>query len=123
MNKIFCADSVLCSVPNVLDYKHFIFCTDCSVCSYGYVPSLCFACNKCSENTIGIAIAAIMLLLTIPVIGFVLVFLLSDELPGYKNTSNSWLVTTWKRPLQSAKIVIVAWQILTQVGESDCHLF
>ena len=89
-------------------------CPDCSVCSKTYSASLGFACNKCSDNAGG----GIALVVSMGVV-FVLAFaaFLSYMLSGETRGAGQSIVARVTRffPLQSVKIVIVVWQILTQV--------
>ena len=124
MNKILVADSVICSVPNVLDSKHYIFLTDCSVCSKNYASSFGFTCNKCPDNTAG-GIALAVILAFVVVFGFVA--LVSHLVSGRMGRADKGIVSRLARyvPLHSIKIVIVVWQIITQVSSScrakDCN--
>lgn len=93
-------------------------CSDCSVCGKGYTPSHGFVCSKCPDNATGgivlIAIMAIMLLLAFAAF-FSYVF--SEEMED----AGQGLVArvTHFIPLQSIKIIIVMWQILTRVNRRE----
>lgn len=99
--------------PNLLSPRFYVcfICSDCSACSKGYTRSSGFACKSCPDHANeGIALAAF---------GFLLAFiaLLSYMLSGKRRETDRGIVAhvTWFIPLHSVKIVIVVWQILTQV--------
>ena len=88
--------------------------TDCAVCSKDYVNGPAFTCKKCSEKTSGIAIAAVL-----GVVGFIIMVMICSFLLSGKIEGSRWgLVDAIMRyiPLQALKIIIVAWQILTQAS-------
>ena len=87
------------------------------MCSKTYAASLGFACNKCSDNAAGgialaVAMAVVFLLASVAFLSY----MLSGEMEGV----NQGIVARVMRfiPLQSVKIVIVIWQILTQVSRT-----
>lgn len=86
---------------------------DCSVCSRGYSASLSFTCRECSDETVGLIIATVLVMMAC-VVGFAVVsYLISAEgLSGGRGIIGR--VTQWI-PMQSVKTVIIVWQILTQV--------
>ena len=90
--------------------------TDCSVCSDGYSAQLSFVCSKCPENNAaGIVVAVALAIGAL----FVAVAVVSYVMSGEAGLgAGQGLVERLARyiPLQSVKIVIVAWQILTQVS-------
>lgn len=88
--------------------------TDCSICSDGYASNLGYTCSKCFGRASGIAFAVGMAVLAVFVAVVVIMYIMSGEAGGrriYVFERFGWYV-----PLQSVKIVIVSWQILTQVG-------
>ncbi|CAM9152222.1 unnamed protein product [Ectocarpus fasciculatus] len=86
----------------------------CGICSDGYTEQLSFACSKCSENSAGGIVVAVVLAL--------LIFFLAVAVVSYVTSgevdmgSKGGIVERVARyiPLQSLKVVIVSWQILTQ---------
>lgn len=87
--------------------------TDCSICVDGYTASLGYVCSKCSDSTAGIVLAAFLALAALCVAVAVVSYVMSGE-HGSRGKGLAGRVARFI-PLQSVKIVIVAWQILTQV--------
>lgn len=89
--------------------------TDCSICSEGYTEQLSFTCSKCSDKSAGsIAIAVVLAVLGFCVVIAVVSYATSGE--AGMDTGHGVIERVARFiPLQSIKIVIVAWQILTQV--------
>ena len=87
---------------------------DCSVCSDGYTTQLGYTCDKCTDNTGGLVAVALVVMLTVLVGAAVFVYATSVEI-GCMGRGGSLGRLFRNIPLQSVKIVIVAWQILTQV--------
>ena len=90
----------------------FLF-PDCSVCSKSYSPGLNFVCQKCSDSTNGIAVTVVIIALVIAFGLTIFSYLVSAEVGGAGRGIVD-RVTRWV-PMQSIKIIVVAWQILTQV--------
>lgn len=92
---------------------------DCAVCSEGYTSELGFVCRKCVGSAGGIAIAvvlaAVLLVAALAVVSYVMSGESGERRPGLVDRVARYV------PLQSFKIVIVAWQILTQVGGGKKH--
>lgn len=86
---------------------------DCAVCSEGYTAQLGFTCRDCSDSTGGIIVATVLGVAAL----FVAVVVVSYVVSGEVGDKGHRFAVHLKRhiPLQSVKIVIVAWQILTQV--------
>eukprot|EP00752_Nemacystus_decipiens_P009914 g8846.t1 len=84
----------------------------CSICSSGYTGGLGFTCSKCSNSAGGIVLAAVFAVMALVVVIAIVVYVMS----GKAGTGKRGIVERLGRyiPLQSVKIVIVAWQILTQ---------
>ena len=95
-----------CHVPR------FLF-PDCSVCSKNYVPGLSFICRKCSDSAMSYTIAAVVTVMIVAVGLTIVFYLLSTE----RSVVGQGIVAsiTQRLPTQSVKIIIVVWQILTQV--------
>eukprot|EP00752_Nemacystus_decipiens_P017698 g15868.t1 len=87
----------------------------CAICSEGYTAQFGFVCSKCSSSAAGVALAVVLAVVTLLVAGAVV----SYATTGEGNGTRRGLVERVARyvPLQSVKIVIVAWQILTQFTE------
>ncbi|CAM9509603.1 unnamed protein product [Ectocarpus fasciculatus] len=84
----------------------------CAVCSEGYSAQLGFTCHSCSDSAGGIALAAALAVVGLIVLVAVVSYLTSRERDG----KGRGIVERVGRyvPLQSVKIVVVAWQIMTQ---------
>lgn len=92
---------------------------DCAVCSDGYTSELGFVCRKCVGSAGGIVLAAVLTAVLLAAVVAVVSYVMSGE----SGERRRGLVDRVARyvPLQSFKIVIVAWQILTQVGGRKYH--
>lgn len=68
---------------------------------------------KCSSNTNGIALATVLAV----VVPFIVIAVVLHLVSGSTDTTEQGMLGRLQRvvPLQSIKIIIVAWQILTQV--------
>ena len=94
---------------------------DCSICGEGYTEQLGFHCGKCPENSArGIAVAVVLAVVVLAVAAAVVSYLMSGE-AGVSRERGAIECVTQYIPLQSVKIVIVAWQILTQVGRGTFY--
>ena len=84
----------------------------CSICSEGYSEHLSFSCRECSDNNTDTIIVAVIL----SVVGLIVIVALASYLTSSEIDSSLGISGVVKRyiPLQSLKIVIVTWQILTQ---------
>ena len=91
--------------------------TDCSVCSKDYSPVLRRTCSKCSDSKVGIVLAIVLGTLGTALGVIVALHLLSEEKEG----TGRGIVDRIMRiiPFHTLKIVVVAWQILTQVNIKD----
>lgn len=89
------------------------FGTDCAVCSDGYSAQFGFICRECSDSAGGIVLAVALAVVGI----FAAVVVVSYVTSGERDGSGQGVVERVARyiPLQSVKIVVVAWQIVTQV--------
>ena len=87
------------------------------MCSDGYTHALGPSCNKCSDAT-GFGIALVVVLGVAILAGFTA--FLTYMLSGQEQDTDRGIVARLARyiPLHTLKIVIVVWQILTQVGLS-----
>lgn len=98
---------------------HFSCRADCAVCSDGYTASIGFNCDKCSGSAGGIILAIFLAGAAV----FVVIVVAGYIVSGEQERTKKGLVERTMRyiPLQSLKIVIVAWQILTQVRIARCN--
>lgn len=82
----------------------------CSICSNGFSKSIGFECNKCSDSDNNVLIIIVFSILIIILVSIVLAYLVSADSArfGYFSRVKKYV------PIQSVKIVIVVWQILTQ---------
>ncbi|CAM9651378.1 unnamed protein product [Ectocarpus fasciculatus] len=86
----------------------------CSICSDGYSEQLGFVCSKCPENDAGgISIVAVLAVGALIAAAAVISYVTSGE-DGMGAGRGCIERVTRYIPLQSVKIVIAAWQILTQ---------
>lgn len=101
----------------VCDVRDCLFGADCAVCSDGHTEKLSFTCTKCSDGASGVAVVVLLVLAAVIVAVAVVSYVMSGESGG----KGRGLVERVARyvPLQSVKIVIVSWQILTQVRAID----
>ena len=90
---------------------------DCSVCSKDYSPGLGRTCTKCSDSKVGVVLAIVLGALGTAVGVIVTLHVLSEEKEG----TGRGIVDRITRiiPFHTLKIVVVAWQILTQVNIKD----
>lgn len=98
-----------------------LFGIDCAVCSQGYTEALSYTCNECSNRGGGIVVAVLLVIAAL----FVAVAVVSYVMSGERGGGGRGLVERVARyiPLQPVKIVIVSWQILTQVRAMGDRLF
>lgn len=85
--------------------------SDCSVCSEGYATTLAFTCSKCSGGNA----AAIVVLSAIALLAALLILKHLVSIKQETITGGAVVRVGWFLPVQSIKIVIIAWQIITQV--------
>lgn len=88
--------------------------TDCSVCTENYSKSLVFTCTKCVDDGGGIAILVLVAVFGLGAAIALYMHLVSEEMDGTRRGIIHRFTT--RLPLQSIKIVVVVWQILTQVS-------
>lgn len=94
---------------DVGQYTHVL--ADCSVCSENYASTLGSKCSKCSDTNQGVVIAVfVAAILAVLALVWKMVSIERED-------SNRGIVVHVDKvlPLQSIKIMIVAWQIVTQV--------
>ena len=90
------------------------FFADCAVCSQGYVSTLSFyACSECSE-VISIVPSACAVIV-VAILGLLFVWHMISIEGEHRTTWFSVDQMKAVLPLQSFKIVIVSWKIVTQV--------
>ena len=88
-------------------------CEDCAVCNNNFVKGPGFACTKCSENVWGILAAVVCSILAVVMTVLAVKYVISANMGVGRGFFSRMLRRV---PLQSVKIIIVAWQILTQVS-------
>lgn len=92
-----------------------MYSTDCSVCTENYVTGLGYTCEKCTISRTGsIALAVILSVLCIVAGASIIMFLVERKTEGTRR--GVVVLVTRYIPTHSVKIIIVVWQILTQVG-------
>ena len=91
--------------------------TDCALCETGYSPSLSHTCTQCSSSRRQGTIAAVVIAAIIAAVLSVVTsfnLLLSTEVEE-RNTGWFHRRVLEAVPVQALKIIVVVWQILTQV--------
>ena len=105
---------LLSSYPDVSCPSACMLLLDCAVCIQGFAATLSYRCSECSgETSVGPVVLAVFAVL----VSFFVIYMISIE--GDRNTSSSIGRMKEAIPLQSFKIIIVSWQIVTQVRVSD----
>eukprot|EP00903_Cladosiphon_okamuranus_P021507 g19772.t1 len=108
------ADACLGGISGTIDY-----CLEgyegpyCSVCSDGYTAQLGFTCDKCPDKTVGIVLVVVVAVVAVIVGVAVVVYVMPG---GVLCTGRGGSLGRLFRniPLQSVKIIIVTWQIISQ---------
>ncbi|CAN0460501.1 unnamed protein product, partial [Ectocarpus sp. 12 AP-2014] len=88
----------------------------CSICSDGYASNLGYTCSKCFSRSGGIVFAVGMAVLAVFVAVVVIMYIMSGEAGERRIYVLERL--GWYVPLQSVKIVVVSWQIVTQFASA-----
>ena len=94
--------------------------TDCSVCSDGYTEGLGFECDRCSSTSAGVVLAVVVFLAAAIAVVMLVRYLMSGDALRTRRGFVGKLVRFI--PFQSVKIILVAWQILTQVRREKTKL-
>lgn len=93
------------------------FLADCSVCQDGYAATLAFICARCSGSgqAAVLSVAMVFMVIAVGVVVYIVTFLVSTR---PTETSDNRLHARVLRalPLASVKIIVVVWQILSQVS-------
>lgn len=87
---------------------------DCSICSTDYTMAMAFTCTKCMDSDGSAAIISVIAVLVLGAIIVLYMHLVSGEMDGAREGIIHRV--TKRLPVQSIKIIVVVWQILTQVG-------
>lgn len=87
--------------------------TDCSVCTHDYTPTLEYVCNECSYSEGRLALVVVISVLSVAAFAVFVSFMVSEEWEDARHGIVARIAPYL--PLQSLKIIVVAWQILTQV--------
>lgn len=108
--------------------------TDCAVCGDGYTPGIEYSCNKCTGATriFSLGIGAAILIVGVFVLVMVLSALVRVEACSEQESKNA-ITSKWEQkinscrssiakaiPLTAIKVVLVVWQIVTQVCPIPC---
>lgn len=97
-------------------YLHFLVpsAADCAVCSDGYAESLSYTCSSCSNRK-----ARVVAMVALPITALLGVVFVGYMVSKERDAQPVGHFHRLKRllPLQSLKIVIVVWQILTEVSQ------
>lgn len=90
--------------------------TDCAVCDTDYSPSLAHTCTECSSSRRQRLMAATAIAAIVAVLAIVAIFqyMVSTDLQ-HRTTRCFHSKVLRAVPVQSLKIIVVVWQILTQV--------
>ncbi|CAN0196399.1 unnamed protein product [Ectocarpus sp. 12 AP-2014] len=89
----------------------------CAVCSDGFAESLSFTCSSCSDGKA--TVVALVALPIMVILGLIfLVYMVSKERERERDAppAGPWHRLKQLLPLQSLKIMIVVWQILTELA-------
>ena len=85
---------------------------DCSVCRANYTATLPFRCSECSTGNVAVVVVVIAIAI-LTALAF-LWHMVSNEKEG--TTRGVTFRVEKVLPLQSIKIIVVAWQIISQVS-------
>lgn len=93
--------------------------TDCAVCDTDYSPSLDHTCTRCSSSRRQGLVAAVVIgaIAAVFAIAVICQYMLSAELENSKTRCFHRRVLA-AVPVQALKIIVVVWQIVTQVWPS-----
>lgn len=98
-----------------------LYLPDCAVCDEGYAPGMAYSCHQCSKGrtSLALALAAIVslaVLAVLVVIGRKLMFGTAMTPHDARLATSSWCQRIRQAiPYQAVKILIMVWQIVTQV--------
>lgn len=98
----------------------YVYCVDCAVCTVNYSKGPGFTCIKCSENGWGILATAVFVVIAMVMAFTAFTYLTSAEIMGTIRETIARLLGLV--PLYSIKIIIVAWQIVTQVSDDTTSM-
>lgn len=97
----------------------FFHVVDCAVCTEKYWKGSSFTCTRCSGNIWGKMAAGVAAVATICIAFAALTYITSVEKTEARLGITGRLLRLM--PIHSIKIIIVAWQILTQVNKGHMH--
>lgn len=97
-----------------------VFYADCAVCSDGYIPTLEYVCDECSDSDGRWALVVIISVLSVVALAVFVSYMVSGEWEGASRGIAARIAPYI--PLQSLKIILVAWQILTQVRARNVEI-
>ena len=112
-----CLRMVACNMTLPLSYVPRRLFADCSVCSKNHVSSLSFTCRECFDSAVVILTATVFTILVAAVALATFSYLVSVK--GVDAGRGIMDCVTQRIPMHSVKIIIVVWQILTQVRASN----
>lgn len=87
--------------------------TDCAICKESYTAGIGFTCSECPDSIGDVVLAAVLGVVALFTVVAVVSYVVSGGGVGGGNIVIGRL--TQYVPLQSVKIIVVTWQILTQV--------
>jgi len=82
------------------------------------MAQLGFTCSKCSDSTSGLVFVALVAVMAMVAGGVLVWYMMSGDVRDRERERGPFGRLFETIPLQSVKVVIVAWQILTQVSKS-----
>lgn len=105
----------LCSLDRRLRVPVYS-CTDCTVCDTDYSPTLAHTCTRCSSSRRQGLVAAVVIgaIAAVFAIAIICQYMLSAELEDSRARRFHRRVLA-AVPVQALKIIVVVWQIVTQV--------
>ena len=91
------------------------------MCEEGYAPGVAFSCSSCSDGRSLIATAVALSLVAVALVVAIILDLTAVVAVAASPTSRNGCGAGYRRlkaaiPFQSLKIVVVSWQIITQVS-------
>ena len=89
---------------------------DCAVCSQGYAGTLSYHCSKCSEASS--IVSSVCTIIITGLLGLLFVYYMVS-IEGVRTPRVSFDRVKAVLPLQSVKIIVISWQIVTQVRTVD----
>ena len=118
-----------CSAPVLSDSAFFSTVADCAVCADGFAPLAAYKCRDCSDTSLpsaeGLAVAMVVILVSVAAVLSAHLMRTIDSGDDVENgVANGSLeqrcvhvenIVVKVFPLMAVKIVVVVWQIISQV--------